>query len=204
MFARFTRLAMLARLSVFTRFAMLARLLLVALIGLAVAIALMLALAIVTVAAIAITAVTVTEIRLGLHRHEARLLAEIRKALAVIIELIRRGDVVDVARLRLVLAELLLRGGDQAEIVFGVLIVILRSNRIAGGAGIARELDVFLGDMGGSAADLDVRPIRLEHPGQRVLAAPVIITVIPVAHPLVVLTVSHVLPLFQPYVRNSD
>jgi hypothetical protein len=57
----------------------------------------------------------------------------------------------------------------------------------------------------GSAADLDIGPVRFEHPGHRILAAPVIIIVvivaviiIPVTHPLVVLTVSHVSPLFQP------
>jgi hypothetical protein len=60
--------------------------------------------------------------------------------------------------------------------------------------------------MGRGAADLDVGPVGLEHPGHRVLAAaPVVVAavvviavVIPVPHPLVVLTVSHVLPLFQP------
>jgi hypothetical protein len=61
--------------------------------------------------------------------------------------------------------------------------------------------------VGGGAADLDIGPVGLEHPGHRVLAAPVavipviiiIAVVVPVTHPLVVvLTVSHVLPLFQP------
>jgi hypothetical protein len=58
--------------------------------------------------------------------------------------------------------------------------------------------------VGRRAADLDVGSVGLEHPGHRVLAAPVVIVVIiiivvPVTHPLViVLTVSHVSPLFQP------
>jgi hypothetical protein len=56
--------------------------------------------------------------------------------------------------------------------------------------------------MRGGAADLDIGSVRFEHPGHRVLTAPVIvvavIVVIPVTHPLVVLTVSHVSPLFQP------
>jgi hypothetical protein len=56
--------------------------------------------------------------------------------------------------------------------------------------------------MGGGATDLDVGSVRFEHPGHRVLTAPVIIVVvivvIPVTHPLVILTVSHVSPLFQP------
>src|SRR5439155_11947158 len=98
--------------------------------------------------------------------------------------------------LRLVLPGLLLGCGDQAEIMFGVLIVVLGGDGVAGGARIARELDVFFGDMRGGAADLDVRSVGFVNPGHRVLAAPVviiiIIIVVPVAHPLVVLTVSHV------------
>jgi hypothetical protein len=56
--------------------------------------------------------------------------------------------------------------------------------------------------MGCGAADLDVGPVGLEHPGHRILATPsvaVIPVVIPVAHPLIlILTVSHISPLFQP------
>jgi hypothetical protein len=56
--------------------------------------------------------------------------------------------------------------------------------------------------MGCGAADLDVGPVGLEYPGHRVLAAPAAIipvaVVIPVTHPFIVLTVSHVSPLFQP------
>jgi hypothetical protein len=55
--------------------------------------------------------------------------------------------------------------------------------------------------VGSGAANLDVGAIRFEYPGHRILAAPVvvvIIVVVPVTHPLVVLTVSHVSPLFQP------
>jgi hypothetical protein len=55
--------------------------------------------------------------------------------------------------------------------------------------------------MRSGAAYLDVRPVGLEHPGHRVLAAPVIIiivvvvaVIVPVTHPLIILTVSHVLP----------
>ena len=84
---------------------------------------------------------------LGLRRNEAGLLAKIRKALAVIVEIVRRRDIVDVARHRLVLTELLLGSGNQSEIVLGVLIVVLRRDGIAGGAGVARELNVFLGHM---------------------------------------------------------
>src|SRR5437868_11719991 len=55
------------------------------------------------------------------------------------------------------------------------------------------------------AADLDIGPVRFEYPGHRVLTAPVIVVVIivvvPVAHPLVVLTVSHVSP-FIPALKS--
>jgi hypothetical protein len=59
--------------------------------------------------------------------------------------------------------------------------------------------------MGGGAANLDIGTVGFENPGHRVLAAPVviviiIIVVIPVTHPLVVvLTVSHVLPLLAAF-----
>jgi len=45
------------------------------------------------------------------------------------------------------LAELFLRGGDQAEIVLGVLIVILGRDRVAGTLCIARKLDIFFRNM---------------------------------------------------------
>src|SRR5882724_4910159 len=139
--------------------------------------------------------------RLWLHRDEAGLLSEIRKAFAFVVGVLR-GHFILGARLRLVLTELFLRGGDQAKIMLGMLIVILGGYRIAGGARVARQLHVFFCDVGCGAADLDVGSVGLEHPGHRVLAAPVAvipIVIIPVAHPLVVvLTVSHVLPLFQP------
>ncbi|CCE11159.1 membrane hypothetical protein [Bradyrhizobium sp. STM 3843] len=191
-FAMFPRLALVARLSGFTMLALLPRLL-VALIGL-----------VVPRLPIALAAVAVAHERLRLRgRNEARFLAEAREAIALVIQIVHR-QIVGVTRLRLVLAELLLGGGDQAEIMFGVLIIVFGRNGVAGRAGIAGKLDVFFRHVGGGAADLDVRPVGLEHTGQRVLAAPVIIVVIPVAHPLVVLTVSHVLPLFQPCVRSTE
>src|SRR6267378_2164990 len=64
--------------------------------------------------------------RLRLHRDEAGLLPEIRKAFALVVAVLR-GHFIFGARLRLVLTELLLGGGDQAEIMFGVLIIILGS-----------------------------------------------------------------------------
>jgi len=96
------------------------------------------------------------------------------------------------------LAELFLRGGNKTEIMLGVLVVILGCDGVAGGARVARELQIFLRYVRCGAADLDVGSVGLIDPGHRVLAAPVIIVVVvivAVAHPLVVLTVSHVLPL---------
>ena len=48
---------------------------------------------------------------------------------------------------RRVLPELLLGDGDQAQVMLGVLVVILRRDGIAGRLRVARQLDVFLGDM---------------------------------------------------------
>src|SRR5437588_488880 len=74
----------------------------------------------------------------------------------------------------LVLAELLLGRRDQAEIVLGVLVVVLGGDRVARGARIARKLEIFFRDVRGRAADLDVGSVRFINPGHRVLAAPVI------------------------------
>src|SRR5258705_5414054 len=73
--------------------------------------------------------------RLLLHRHETGLLAEMRKIFALVVAVLG-GHFILGARLRLVLTELFLGGGDQAEIMFGILVVILGGYRIAGGAGV--------------------------------------------------------------------
>ena len=138
-------------------------------------------------------------IRLLLDGDKARLLPETRKAFLLVAFLRCRLGIGP--RLRLILTELLLGCGDQTEIMLGMLIVVLGGDRIAGRARIARKLHIFFCDVRGGAADLDVRSIGLKHPGHRVLATPVAIIsiVITVTHPLVlVLTVSHVVPLFQP------
>ncbi len=90
--------------------------------------------------------------RLLLHRHEAGLLAEMRKIFALVVTVLR-GRFSLGARLWLVLTELILGGGDQAEIMFGMLIVILGGYRIAGRARVARQLHVFFRDVGCGAAD---------------------------------------------------
>jgi hypothetical protein len=100
----------------------------------------------------------------------------------------------------LTLAELFLRRRDQAKIVFGVLVVILRRYRIARGACVSRELDILLCDMRGGSSNFDIRSIGFENSGHRVLAAPVVIIVVIIivvivvaaTHTLVVVrTVSH-------------
>jgi hypothetical protein len=57
---------------------------------------------------------------------------------------------------RVLLAELLLRCGDKAEIMFGMLVVILGGHRIAGSLRVTRKLDIFFRDMRSGAADFDV------------------------------------------------
>src|SRR6185437_13716676 len=67
---------------------------------------------------------------LRLCRDKTRLLSEVREILAVVVTVLGRHLTL-AARLRLVLTELLLGGGNQAEIVLGVLIVVLRGHRVA-------------------------------------------------------------------------
>src|SRR5690606_18502591 len=58
---------------------------------------------------------------------------------------------------RLVLPELLLCGGNQAKIVFCMLIVVFCRDRVAGAARITRQLKVFFSNMRRVATDLDIR-----------------------------------------------
>lgn len=96
----------------------------------------------------------------------------------------------------LALPVLLLRGGNQTEIVLGVLVVILGGDRIAGTLRIAGELQVLFGDVGGRAADFHIRSIGLVHAGQWIL---VMMTTFAVATPhALVLTVSHGFAFCQP------
>lgn len=76
------------------------------------------------------------QIRLRLARAEGchpgiapRLLAEI--LLTIVIEGFVAGVVVGTRKVRVILAELFLRRGDQPKIMFGVLIIVFRRNRIA-------------------------------------------------------------------------
>jgi len=185
------RLLMILRLRTMIAFAMLARLLLIALIGLLIVARLVVALVV-----IALAVAVAHERLLRRLRNEARLLAERREVLAVVLAIVAAGaDGLVTARL-LALAELFLGRGDQAEIVLGMLVVVFGGDRVARRARVTRKLKILFGDVRGGAADLDIGAVRFVDPGHRVLAAPVIVVVIvAVAHPLLVLTVSHVLPL---------
>lgn len=68
----------------------------------------------------------------------------------------------------LVAGELRLGRRDNAEIVLGVLQIGLGQDRVAGGLGIARQLNVFFSDMGGGSTNLHVGAVRLIAPAQRV------------------------------------
>jgi hypothetical protein len=57
------------------------------------------------------------------------------------------------------LAKLLLRGGNETKIMLGVLVVILGGNRIAGALGVTRKLDIFFRDVRSRAANFDVRAV---------------------------------------------
>ena len=99
------------------------------------------------------------------------------------------GVALRLALIRLVLPELFLRGGDDAEVMLGVLIEILGGDRIARAQRIAGELNVFLGKMRGGAANLDLGAVRFVDAGHRILTAPVVVHVVAV----VIITTTHAL-----------
>ena len=98
----------------------------------------------------------------------------------------------------ILLAELLVRDRDQPEVMFGMLKVIFRRNRIAGRLSVTCKLEIFLRHVTGRAANLHIGAVRLIDPCQRVVVAAVVVVlliIIAPAHALVVmvmlLTVSH-------------
>src|SRR6185437_8680861 len=52
-----------------------------------------------------------------------------------------------------------LRGGDEPEVMFGMLQIILRRDGISARVGVSRELEIFLGDMMRVAAYFDIRAV---------------------------------------------
>jgi hypothetical protein len=61
-----------------------------------------------------------------------------------------------------------LRGGDQSEIVFGVLKIVLRGDRIVARVSVARQLKVSFSYVQRSAANSDVRAVRVIRTSQGV------------------------------------
>src|SRR5215471_6717867 len=99
----------------------------------------------------------------------------------------------------IVLPELLLRRGDHAVIVLGVLIVILRRDRIARGLRVARELNIFFCNVRWISANFYIRAVRFVYPDHRVVTLAVIVAS---AHALV-LTVSHGSPVANPFIVTA-
>jgi hypothetical protein len=67
-----------------------------------------------------------------------------------------------------------LRGGDQSEIVFGVLKIVLRGNGVAARVSVPRQLKVSFSHMQRTAANSDVRAVRVIRTSQGVGFAAVI------------------------------
>src|SRR4029450_13340292 len=86
---------------------------------------------------------------------------------AVVERLFTRAVVLRTGEVRVVLPELFLRRGDHAIVVLGVLVVILRRDRITRGQRVTRELDVFLRNVGRIAANFHIRAVRFVYPRHR-------------------------------------
>jgi hypothetical protein len=92
------------------------------------------------------------------------------------------------------LAKLLLRGGDQAEVGLGVLIVVLGGHRIARPLCVTRELYVFFRDVRSGAADFDIGTVRFVNAREGILTFAVV-----ASPPHALLTVSHDVPVRRPF-----
>ena len=103
---------------------------------------------------------------LGFTRSVARLvlahegLAVVIIAVKSLVGVLLAGGALLLLRLLVVvwilLTELFLRGGNQAKVVLGMLVVVLGRNRIARTLRVARELDIFFRYMRSGAANFDV------------------------------------------------
>ena len=98
--------------------------------------------------------------------------------------------------IRVLLPELFLRRRDQPEVMLCVLVVILGRDRIAGALGVTCELNVFLCDVGGRAANFHIGAVGLVNPCQRILA----LAAMAAATPHTLLTVSHGVSVRQPLI----
>ncbi len=127
-------------------------------------------------------------------------LVVIAVVVAVIAEIAARVARLLLLVIGLALAKLFLRGGDQAEIMLGVLIIIFRGDRISGALRVAGELEIFFGNVRGRASDFYILAVGLIHPRQRILVMMTTLT-ITTAHAFN-LTVSHGLLFRQPSVAR--
>jgi hypothetical protein len=129
-------------------------------------------------------------------------LADLRLIIAVIVAVVGHIAAHSTARLLLlkiglILAKLFLRGGDQTEIMLGMLIIIFGGDRISGALRVAGELEIFFSNVRGRSPDFYVRPIGLVHSRQRILVMMATLTAT-TAHAFIILTVSHGLLFRQP------
>src|SRR6185295_1174048 len=79
------------------------------------------------------------------------------------------------------LIELLAVGHDDAAVVLGVLEIVLRQHRVAARLCLARQREVLLRNVSGSAADPLRRPVRFEAARQRIAVVPLAVVVVVVA-----------------------
>src|SRR5262249_28125390 len=80
------------------------------------------------------------------------------RALAIAVRLLAR------------LLQLVAIGHDDTAVVFGVLEIVFRQYRIAGGLCVTRKREIFLGDMRWSTPYLHIGAVRFETARQRIVA----------------------------------
>jgi len=146
------------------------------------------------------------DVRLWLARAECLVAPEWLRVLVAVLEVVvaARLELLIVAaapfrprlEVRILLTELLVGDRDQPKIMFGMLKIIFRRDRIAGRLGIAGKLEILFRHVIGRAANLHIRAVGLIDPRQRVvIAAVIVLLIVAPAHTLVVmvmlLTVSH-------------
>jgi hypothetical protein len=139
-----------------------------------------------------------------------RLAADMGLLVIAVVVTVIVGIAADVARLLLerglTLAQLFLGGGDQAEIMFGVLIIIFGGNCVSGALRVTGQLEIFFGNVGCGSSNFYILPIGFVHTRQWILVMAtltiIIIIIIATAHALV-LTVSHDLLFRQPLICSD-
>jgi hypothetical protein len=140
--------------------------------------------------------------RVGFAAHVRLIVALVVKRVIAAVHSTRLSRLLLLIIGRLVLPLVLLCGGDQAKIVFSVLIVTFRGNGIAGTLRIAGKLKILFGNMRGVTSDLHVRSVGLGNVGRWILVLVMVVattfTAVATPHALIILTVSHDLLFHQP------